>query len=124
MLVFGGFTFTLAKPDRSSMAAKAVFKSDFQDAINRLQTKDVAWPKRPWAVSKIKTNYVTLVKLETNKLVSSLLTKMWSGTAKNSFSNFNYCFSVICTLGIPKNILRLTDDNRRYGFLIHSMAII
>lgn len=44
---------TLANPARSSIAASAVLSSDFQEAMSRVQTREVAWPKSPYAVSEI-----------------------------------------------------------------------
>ena len=55
MRMFGAVTLTLARPERTSIAARATFMSIFQEAIRRLQTRDVAWPKTSYAESGRKT---------------------------------------------------------------------
>ena len=60
MRMLGGVTVTLASPASSSMAARAVLRSVFHEAIRRLHTRDVAWPNNPCAVSVNK-----VAKLET-----------------------------------------------------------
>lgn len=51
MRMLGGVTVTLASPARSSIAASAVLRSVFHDAMRRLHTNDVACPNNPCAVS-------------------------------------------------------------------------
>ena len=48
---FGGLMTTLARPANSSMAARAVVRSAFQEAISRWQTSEAVSPNRPYAES-------------------------------------------------------------------------
>ena len=47
----GACSVTRARPASTSIAASAMLRSTFQDAIRRLHTSDAAWPNKPRAVS-------------------------------------------------------------------------